>query len=431
MRRNRRAALVLILALSASMAVAVAPAAATGGDVNDYTYRVTVENLTDNQTLTPVVAATHKSSFRLFKTGRAASNGVQQLAENGGVPVLADELASNGRVEAVEVIGTAPLAPGTAATGLISTDRHHRRLSLASMLICTNDGFAGRSSMRLPGSVGHERTFYARAYDAGTEVNTEAYVDLVPPCDSAGGSEMSNPDLAENGVVRRHAGIVGGIGDLTDADHGWDDPVMKITIERVRTYEVTVFNLTGGQPLTPTVFATHARWQGIFDEGRAASNGVQQLAENGGVPVLAGELAGANGVGTVAVVGDVPIGPGGSATTEVVVDDRYRRASLAGMLVCSNDGFGGVDSLRLPKWIGEATTVYGEAYDAGTEINTEAYVDLVEPCDNAGGSGMSDPLLAENSVVRVHDGIMGGSDLMPDVHGWDGSVIKVTIERTG
>jgi hypothetical protein len=347
------------------------------------------------------------------------------------VPVLADELAANSKVETVEVIGAEPLAPGASATALVSTDRHHRRLSLASMLICTNDGFAGRSSVRLPGALGHERTFYARAYDAGTEINTEAYIDLVGPCDGVGGSGMSNPDLAENGVVRRHAGIIGGVGDLTVADHGWEDPVMKITVERVRTYEVTVYNLTGGQPLTPTVFATHARWQGIFDEGHAASNGVQQLAENGGVPVLAGELAGANGIGTVAVVGDVPIGPGGSATIDVVVDDRYRRASLAGMLVCTNDGFGGVDSLRLPKWIGEATTVYGAAYDAGTEINTEAYVDLVPLCDNAGGSGMSDLLLSENGVVHMHDGIMGGSDLKPDVHGWDGSVIKVIVERTG
>ena len=101
------------------------------------------------------------------------------------------------------------------------------------------------------------------------------------------------------------------------------------------------------------------------------------------------------------------------------------------MLVCTNDGFGGIDSLRLPKWIGEATTAYGAAYDAGTEINTEAYIDLVPPCDGSGGSGMSNPLLAENGVVHMHDGIMGGADLDPAVHGWDGSVIKVTVKRTG
>ena len=299
------------------------------------------------------------------------------------------------------------------------------------MLICTNDGFAGRSSVRLPSRVGNERTFYARAYDAGTEINTEAYADLVPPCDGLGQSGASDPLLAENGVVRRHAGIVGGIGDLTVADHGWDEPVLKITIKRVHTYQITVTNLTEGQLVTPTVFATHARWQGIFDKGEPASNGVQQLAENGGVPVLVAELSDMYGVGTVAVVGSEPIAPGANASLDLVVDDRYQRASLAGMLICSNDGFGGVDSLSLPRWIGEQVDAYGAAYDAGTEMNTEAYADLVPPCDGNGQSGASDPLLAENGVVHLHDGIVGGADLDPAIHGWEGAVIKVSIELTG
>ncbi len=430
MHRKRSATLVLALALVSSLAIAVVPAAATG-DTNNYTYEVTVENLSGNQTLTPVVAATHNSSFRLFKTGRAASDGLQQLAENGGVPVLADELGANSKVESVAVIGSAPLAPGETATSLISTDRNHRRLSVAAMLICTNDGFTGRSSVRLPSGVGSERTFLARAYDAGTEINTEAYVDLVPPCDGRGQSGASDPALAENGVVRRHAGIVGGIGDLTVADHGWEGPVLRVTVKRVRTYQITVTNLTEGQPITPTVFATHHGRRGIFGEGEAASNGVQQLAENGGVPVLVDELTSTYRPGTVAVVGVGPILPGENATVDVVVDDRYRRASLAGMLICTNDGFGGVDSLRLPRRVGEHVEVYGSAYDAGTEINTEAYVDLVPPCDGLGQSGASDPALVENGVVHLHGGIVGGADLDPSIHGWEGSVIKVTIERTG
>ena len=430
MRRNRRAALVLTFALAASMAIAVAPAAATGSDAHDYTYRVTVENLTDGQPLTPVVAAAHESGFKVFKRGHEASNGIQQLAENGGVPVLVDELSGNGNVESVAVIGSAPIAPGESATALISTDRWHRRLSVASMLICTNDGFAGRSSVRLPSRVGNERTFYAQAYDAGTEINTELYADLVPPCDGLGESGSSNPDLAEDGVVRRHNGIAGD-GDLTVAQHDWDGAVMKITVERVRTYEVTVENLTTGQPQTPTVFATHARWQSLFEEGETASNGIQQVAENGGIPVLVDELSSAYGVGTVAVVGSGVNAPGGTATVDIVVDDRYQRASLAGMLICTNDGFGGVDSLRLPKWVGEETVAYGDAYDAGTETNTELYADLVPPCDGLGQTGTSNPALAEGGVVDHHNGIIGGSDLTVAQHDWDGAVIKVTVERTG
>lgn len=432
MKQKRRMIFVLAFTLLSSLAISVVPAAATDDSAHNYTYEVTVENVSGNQPLTPVVAATHSSSFRLFRRGHEASNGIQQLAENGGVPVLAGELNDNSRVESVAVIGSAPLAPGEAASSFISTDRYHRRLSVASMLICTNDGFAGRSSVRLPSRVGNERTFYARAYDAGTEINTEAYADIVPPCDGLGQTGESNDALAEDGVVRRHRGIVGGVGDLTVADHGWDGPVLKVTVERVKTYAVTVTNLTDGQPITPGVFATHERWRGVFDKGHPASNGVQQLAENGGVPVLVDELSNAHGFGTVAVVGSAPIAGGESESVDIVVDDRYRRASLASMLICTNDGFGAADTFRLPRWVGDSVEAHGVAYDAGTEINTEAYADLVPPCDGLGQTGASNPALYEGGVVQHHDGIIGGiGDLAPEIHGWNGAVIKVTVERTG
>ncbi len=426
---KRRAMLVLALAMLSSLAIAVVPAAASGHG-GAFTYRVTVENLTENQTLTPTVAATHDASFRLFRNGHAASNGIQQLAENGGVPVLADELAANGAVSQVAVLGDAPIAPGGYASGIITTDAAHRRLSVGAMLICTNDGFAGKSSVVLPAQLGAVRTVYANSYDAGTEINTESYADLVPPCDGLGGSGMSDPALAEDGVVHPHPGIAGGA-DLTDADHGWDDPVLRITVERVRVYNVTVTNMTDGQPLTPAVLALHDRKASVFTPGYEASNGIQQLAENGGVPVLVDELSSAARVGAVAVVGDAPILPGQSASIELVTTSGYNLASLAAMLVCTNDGFGGVDTVRLPRHLGESIDIYGAAYDAGTEINTESYADLVPPCDGLGGTGMSNPALAEGGVVSMHPGISGGSDLDPAIHGWDGPVLKVTIERTG
>lgn len=229
---KRKAMLVLAVALLASIAVAPAAVARTGGEA--YTYRVTVENLSENQAITPVVSATHDGGFRLFRNGHAASNGIQQLAENGGVPVLAAELMANSSVSSVAVIGSAPIAPGSHVSTVISTDPGNRRLSLAAMLICTNDGFTGQSSMVLPHALGAERTYYANSFDAGTEINTEAYADLVPPCDGLGGTGMSDPALAENGVVHPHPGISGG-GDLTYADHGWSDPVLRITIERIES----------------------------------------------------------------------------------------------------------------------------------------------------------------------------------------------------
>ena len=426
--KRRIAVLGLVGALVMALLAVTGPAQATGS--SERTYRVTVENLTEGQLLTPTVAATHERWFQLFRPGHPASNGVQQLAENGGVPVLVGELGANEKVGDVAVIGAAPIAPGDSASALITSSSSNRRLSLAGMLICTNDGFAGLSSIRLPGAYGREKVVHGRAYDAGTEMNTEVYADLVVPCDGLGQTFDTNPLLAENGVVHRHAGIQGGA-DLVPAVHGWDDPVVKVTIERVRTFEVTVENLTSGQLLTPTVLATHARRNGIFRPGRDASDGLQQLAENGGVPVFVAELEARRAIGTVAVIGAGPIAPGSSATATVVTSDLLPKASLAGMLICTNDGFGGVNSMRLPRWIGQTRTVTGAAYDAGTEMNTEDYADLVVPCDGLGQTFDTNPLLAENGVVHRHAGIQGGADLVPAVHGWDDPVVRVTITRTG
>lgn len=197
-----------------------------------------------------------------------------------------------------------------------------------------------------------------------------------------------------------------------------------------RTYRVTITNLTNGQPMTPFVVATHSGSTGIFEVGSAASPGLQALAENGAAGVLAAELGVNPRVGDVAVAGTAPFGSGESVWTDIVSTPGTRKLSVAGMLICTNDGFGAIDSVQLNN-NGETRTLLGFAYDAGTEINTEAYVDLVPPCDGLGQTGTSNPGLAEGGVVHGHNGIQGGGDLTPGVHGWTGAVIKVTIEPLG
>ena len=44
---------------------------------------------------------------------------------------------------------------------------------------------------------------------------------------------MSNPLLAEDGIVIPHVGILGGV-DLVQDVHAWSDPVARIEIERIR-----------------------------------------------------------------------------------------------------------------------------------------------------------------------------------------------------
>ncbi len=69
--------------------------------------------------------------------------------------------------------------------------------------------------------------------------NTEKFADLVPPRQGligetgSAGTCMNNPDLAENGKVRRHPGIKGSEGGLNPAIHDWDGPVGQVIITRI------------------------------------------------------------------------------------------------------------------------------------------------------------------------------------------------------
>jgi hypothetical protein len=142
-------------------------------------------------------------------------------------------------VVATEEGNPPPLVGGESVTVEISAAPRARVFSFVAMLICTNDGFAGLNSVSLPKQVGDSVTYMANSYDSGTEINTEDFADIVPPCaalsgvpsDDAGTDE-SNPALAEGGVVQRHAGI-SGISDLSVEVHGWTDPVVEVVIERI------------------------------------------------------------------------------------------------------------------------------------------------------------------------------------------------------
>jgi hypothetical protein len=216
-----------------------------------------------------------------------------------------------------------------------------------------------------------------------------------------------------------------------------------------RDYEVTISDLTSGQPLTPPVIATHHGKHAIFDVGQAASVGVREIAENGNSTPLLAQLD-ANPSGDIfdfTESGSGPLVPPGvpgdamfdqSVTLEVQASPGANRLSWVSMLICTNDGFTGVDAVKLPGAVGASTTAFTNGYDAGTEINTEDYADIVPPCqgligDSSGepGTATSNPALAEGGVISHHAGIQGGSDLKPALHGWTDPVARITVERTG
>ena len=210
---------------------------------------------------------------------------------------------------------------------------------------------------------------------------------------------------------------------------------------QAKMYEVTITNLTQGQPLTPPLLVTHEYDAGFFSVGEMASMELQQLAENGNLEPLVMMLEEKEGIFDI-VQGTAPLVPANdpgntglnhSETFVVSAEGTARYLSYASMLVCTNDGFAGIDSIRLPM---NKQTVYAMAYDARTEMNTEDFADMVPPCQavigvssDDPGTGTTNPAISEDGIIIPHPGIIGEEDLLKSVHGWENPAVKIDIVR--
>ncbi len=215
-----RTSLCAVLPLVALLS-APAPVSAGGGGG----YEVTITNVTRGQTFTPILVASHRGGVRLFELGAEAGADIATLAEGGNTDPLQERLEADPRVAGIASTG-ALLVPGASATVSVPAG-HARYLSLAGMLIPTNDAFMSLNHVRAPrhGSV----TYRVLAYDAGSEPNDEMCVNIPGPvCGGAGPS----PEEGGEGYVHVHAGIHG-IGDLAAAAYDWRNPVAVVRITRV------------------------------------------------------------------------------------------------------------------------------------------------------------------------------------------------------
>ncbi len=216
-------------------------AAADVNAASTRTYQVTIHNLTNGQPLTPPLVATHSSKVDLFKLGHPASFELKEIAENGNLGPMHTALLANPEVSDVVIaVGSPPpVLPGGSISFTIDASGGAHWISWFSMLICTNDGLTGLDDKRLPAQVGQTKNFHTRPYDAGTEINTEDFADMVPPCppltgvpSTDPGTGMSDPALAQNGVIRHHPGIHGD-DDLSKAIHGFGAKIAEISITRI------------------------------------------------------------------------------------------------------------------------------------------------------------------------------------------------------
>ena len=217
---------------SASLLVALslmftAGAYADNEDATGNHYEITVTNVTRGQSFTPIMVATHKEGVRLFTEGTPASPALALLAEDGNTAPLTAMLSANADVLNVTTI-PGLLAPGKSVTVKVKTQGKFDHLSVAAMLIPTNDGFFALNGIRGPKGK-QTLSIESPAYDAGSEPNDELCANIPGPvC----GGEGASPNTSGEGFVHIHAGIHG-IGNLTPADRDWRNPAAKITIKRV------------------------------------------------------------------------------------------------------------------------------------------------------------------------------------------------------
>ncbi|MEM7079117.1 MAG: spondin domain-containing protein [Pseudomonadota bacterium] len=196
-------------------------------------YEVTITNVTQSLQFTPILVATHRRAISFFELGEPASEGLALLAEGGAIDPLAAELTATGKVidanNSSTVLGDPPLLfAGDSVTLKVKGRNRGAVLSLAAMLLPTNDSFVALNSVKLP-KYG-KRVYYALGYDAGSEPNDEYCMNIPgPTCMGTGPS----PDEGGEGFVHVSNGIHGGA-DLKPSVYDWRNPVAKVVVRRVR-----------------------------------------------------------------------------------------------------------------------------------------------------------------------------------------------------
>ena len=217
---NKAAGAVLVSALIASSS------ALAGGKP---TYHVTITNLTHAVIFTPILVASQRRAVPILELGAPASDELAAIAEGGDTAPMEAKLEADPRVVDFGNSG-GPLLPGASVTVIVSAAHGAKRISVASMMLPTNDGFIALNSVRAPkhGST----TYFSPGYDSGTETNDELCAHIPGPiCGGAGPSPGDDP--VDEGYVHVHRGIHG-IADLNAAVYDWRNPVAKITVRRVR-----------------------------------------------------------------------------------------------------------------------------------------------------------------------------------------------------
>lgn len=209
-----------------------------------------------------------------------------------------------------------------------------------------------------------------------------------------------------------------------------------------RELTVEVTNLTNAVYFTPLLIAVHNRDTHLFQSGMPASENLQKMAEGGDISGLSADVDAAGGIHVDDPAGGV-LAPGGIATATLNAEGAGKtHLSIVAMLLPTNDGFVGLESLAIPKAHGRYV-YWVPGYDAGTEANDEIITGggepnvpgiPADPGRNSGsyGTGAAGP--DQNPNVHIHRGVLGDtdpaggpSDLDSTIHRWQNPVAKVVV----
>lgn len=198
-------------------------------------FSVEVTNLTHNQPLSPAAAVLHTNGYDGFSLGAMAHNDLELLAEGGdNSDFLATAESHNKVLDSAG--GSGAIAPGASANLQVQGFASQPRLTLATMLVNTNDAFVGLDGVALGELARNDAiTLHARVYDAGTEANSESAATIPGP---AGGGEGYNAGRDDRDFIAIHPGVVSQDDGLAtsalDASHRFDNPGARIVITRTQ-----------------------------------------------------------------------------------------------------------------------------------------------------------------------------------------------------
>lgn len=208
-------------------------------------------------------------------------------------------------------------------------------------------------------------------------------------------------------------------------------------------FDVEIVNLTRGSYFTPFLVAAHADSASLFTSGEVASDSLQAMAEGGDIAALSADVSALN-----ATIVENPAGgllaPGARTTASLNTDGApdNTRLSVVAMILPSNDGFMGLNSVEIPTEPGRYMFSVN-AYDAGTEGNDEVVgsgapgepgYPAPPPVLASSGSGGSGINATAEGFVHIHRNVLGdddpsggNSDIDNTVHRWLNPVVRIVI----